>query len=81
MADLRDGIFVKYLKEHYPESSTYFGVMVAIPSHKKLEEEFENVTPLDASTEWKLAIPIACTTGPRKRPMTELLFCMLRSGR
>lgn len=81
MADLRDGTFVKYLKEHYPESSTYFGVMVAIPSNKKLEEEFENVTPLDAAAEWKLATPIACTIGPRKRSMTELLFCMLRSGR
>lgn len=81
MADLRDGTFVKYLKEHYPESSIYFGVMVAIPSHKKLEEEFENVTPLDTATEWKFATPIACITGPRKRPMTELLFCMLRSGR
>ena len=55
--------------------------MVAIPSHKKMEEEFENVTPLEAAAEWKLATPIACTTGPRKRSMTELLFCMLRRGR
>lgn len=44
-------------------------------------DEVENFTPLDAVTEWKLAPPIACTAGPRKRPMTELLFCMLRSGR
>lgn len=26
-------------------------------------DEVENFTPLDASTEWKLATPIACTTG------------------
>lgn len=30
--------------------------------------------------QWKLAVILPCRYGPRKRSMTELLFCMLRSG-
>ena len=38
-------------------------------------------TPLDAEVrQWKLAVILPCRYGPRKRSMTELLFCMLRSG-
>lgn len=29
---------------------------------------------------WKLAAILSCRQGPRKRSMSELLFCMLRSG-
>ena len=32
-------------------------------------------------SDWTLKIAESCRQGPRKRSMTELLFCMLRSGR
>ena len=36
---------------------------------------------LDGDTEkWKLSVALNCHAGSRKRSMTELLFCMLRSG-
>lgn len=38
------------------------------------------VTPLDGDTEkWKLSVALNCHAGSRKRSMTELLFCMVRS--
>ena len=44
--------------------------------------KLENPTPIDGNTErsWKLAAILSCRQGPRKRSMSELLFCMLRSG-
>ena len=76
----------KYIREKHPESSPYFGFMVAVPSETKIHgrdaifREFENPTPLcrDAS-DWKIYTPVQCREGPRKRSATELLFCMLRS--
>ena len=44
-------------------------------------DEFENPTPIDGEVNrWKLAVIKPCNIGLRKRSMTELLFCMLRSG-
>lgn len=72
-------IFV--MPAQFPESSNYFGVMVAIPYWAEATDEFENPTPIDGTTErWKLAVALSCREGPRRRSMTELLFCMLRSG-
>lgn len=81
LPDLRGSKFHKHLQECFPESSGYFGIMVAIPEWRKATEEFEDPTPLDSNTQnWKLAVILPCRPGPRRRSMTELLFCMLRSG-
>lgn len=79
--DFNDGKFAKHLHEVAPDSSSHFGIMVAIPFMSEITDEFENPTEVDYESErWKLAIIQNCILGLRKRPMTELLFCMLRSG-
>ena len=81
LPDLRSGKFAKHMHEQFPESSHYFGVMVAIPCLAELTDEIGNPTPIDPDTEhWKLAVALPCREGPRKRSITELLFCMVRSG-
>ena len=81
LPDLRSGKFARHMHEQFPESSHYFGVMVAVPYLAELTDEIENPTPIDPDTErWKLAVALPCREGPRKRSMTELLFCMVRSG-
>lgn len=67
--------------EQHPESSKYYGIMVAVPQWTETADEFESPTPLDEAESWKLAVVMNCREGPRMRSMTELLFCMLRSGR
>lgn len=82
LPDFQSGKFANHMHNQFPESSTYFGVMVAIPYLSELADEFENPTPIDGDIlRWKLATVLPCRTGPRMRSMTELLFCMLRSGR
>lgn len=57
------------------------GVLVAIPKYADKTEEFENPTELSADlSEWKLCVIRQAHQQLRKRSMTELLFCMLRSG-
>lgn len=81
LQDLRDGTFAGHLHEVAPESSSHFGIMVAIPVLSEMTDEFEKPTEIDYErNRWKLAVIKQCITGRRKRPMTELLFCMLRSG-
>lgn len=60
----------------------YVGVMVACPYHiADVYAEFENPTPLDApDTQWELKIIIPAHNHSRERSLTELLFCMVRSG-
>lgn len=82
MNDYRDGVLDTFLKEKHPESSDYYGILVAVPDGRTLEEEFDSPTSLDAEVDdWKLETVMNCRKGPRKRSMTELLFCMLRSGK
>lgn len=82
LEDYRGKKIDQYLAEHYPESSNYYGILVAVPSERSAADEFENPTPLGGNaTDWKLESVINCRSGPRKRSMTELLFCMLRSGK
>lgn len=79
--DWNSGKFYKYLHEKFPESSAHIGIMVAIPFMAEAADEFQNPTPIDYENgRWKLSVVIPCRHGLRKRPMTELLFCMLRSG-
>lgn len=85
-ADVIEGKLQKYVKEHYPESSSKFGIMVAVPACIDLRnssaicDEMKYPTPLSGKPEkWKLyAIEKAYDCG-RNRSTTELLFCMLRS--
>ena len=56
-----------------------FGVMVAC--HSDRFSEFENPTPLSHGNDWRLEIIQHASLKYRKRSITELLFCMLRSGR
>jgi DNA repair exonuclease SbcCD ATPase subunit len=78
LPDISSGKFAEHMRERFPESSRYFGVMVAIPDWAETTDEFEKPTPLDAEVRrWKLAVILPCRYGPRKRSMTELLFCML----
>lgn len=58
------------------------GVLCPIPYGRDKHEEFENPTVLDGDTsKWGLVAIRATYPKPRKRSMTELLFCMLRSGK
>ena len=82
--DYRTGNLSKYIKEHYPESSDYYGIMVAVPNiyptnDEALCTEYEKPTPLNDENNWKLCTVIPCREGPRHRSTVELLFCMLRS--
>ena len=81
--DLQNGKFDEHLHQCNPESSKYWGIMVAVPYMKEPEDEFQNPTPIDDTNVmgWELKVVKPCRMGLRKRSMTELLFCMLRSGR
>lgn len=81
LPDFRSGRFANYMSEKHPDSSTYYGVMVAIPFWGEATEEFKDPTPLSEDRNWKLEIVLPCRQGIRTKSMTELLFCMLRSGR
>lgn len=81
LPDLRDGTFTNYLLETYPHSSVYFGIIVAIPFMSDVTGEFENPTDITDDIEWELRVIQQCRPGLRKRSITELLFCMLRSGK
>ena len=80
--DYLSGVLDAHIRSIDPGSSTEYGIIVAIPKTRMLEDEFQNPTPLDGNLDkWKLAIAIKCFGGRRKRSMVELLFCMLWSGR
>lgn len=82
LCDYHDWKFTRFLKEHYPESSDYYGILVAVPIGRTIEEEAILPTPIDKEgVEWELKTAMKCRSGPRKRSMAELLFCMLRSGK
>lgn len=82
LEDMNNGKFWKYLRENHPDSSNHIGVIVAIPSRAESIDEFENPTPIDCEKyHWKLVVIKPCIIGLRKKSMTELLFCMLRSGK
>lgn len=58
------------------------GVLVPIPIGKEAYEEYENPTPIDDNLQgWKLCSVRPAFEKARKKGMTELLFCMLRSGK
>lgn len=72
----------RHLTECFPESSHYYGFMVAIPVMRDKHDEFDNPTEIYFEPRnWEMKILMNCRPGPRKRSMTELLFYLLRSGK
>lgn len=80
--DMRSGKLWNHIMKCCPEASPHFGIMVPVPLSLKLkpEDEYENPTELTDEIKWELKVIYPCNQGSRKRSMTELLFCMLRSG-
>ena len=58
-----------------------YGVMVPVPIGNQIIDEYENPTELTTDKMWELKVIIPCRQNGRKRSTTELLFCMLRSGK
>ena len=79
--DLRDGTFHEHLRKTNPESSAHYGIMVAVPVMRDKSREFEEPTPISGDISWRLEIIHPCTIGTRQKSLTELLFCMVRSGK
>ena len=85
LPDLKNGKFAQHIRENFPECYAEIGnmgVMVAVPYQRDVAEEFESPTPLGEDVEkWRLSVILKCGhNSSRKRSMTELLFCMVRSG-
>ena len=78
--DMRSGKLWNHIEECCPEASMHIGIMVPVPWSFKPEDEYENPTELNNDIAWELKVIYPCNQGSRKRSMTELLFCMLRSG-
>ena len=47
LPDLKNFIFLRHVKKCNPESSNYYGVMVAVPRWRNVKDELEDPTPLD----------------------------------
>lgn len=72
---------MKLYKEVIREIENDIGVLVPISKYGDKIDEFENPTELgDELSDWKLETMRYSRQKGRKRSMTELLFCMLRSG-
>lgn len=83
---MRSGKLNKHILEVNPESSQYYGIMVATPCSMPNTTdgkfaEYEKPTLLSNEIEWQLTTMISCNEGPRKRSINELLFLMLRAGK
>lgn len=85
--DIGNGKLHNYIKENYPESSTKFGFIIAVPKsvdgrkNKLVMQEIENPTPLGDINDFKL-LNINCgqvLLAKRDKSLIELMFCMLRS--
>lgn len=81
--DMRSGKLARHIDECSPDSSHYYGIMVAVPYMRNPTDEYENPTPLDSPDVigWDFSVVMPCRQGPRSKSMVELLFCMMRSGK
>lgn len=79
--EMKNNNYTSFFKTK-PKKVGNMGVMVAVPYQRDVAEEFESPTPLGEDVEkWRLSVILKCGhNGSRKRSMTELLFCMVRSG-
>lgn len=80
LPDLQDGTFDKHLRKTNQDSSAHYGIMVAVPVMRDKYQEFEEPTPISEDVSWRLEVIRPCIVGTRKKSLTELLFCMVRSG-
>lgn len=81
LPDINSGKLQRHIRECNPESSAdNFGIMVPVPYGSDVHEEFEHPTELNTKINWNLKTVLPCHQGRRKRSMSELLFCMLRSA-
>lgn len=78
LTDIRSGKLKKYIQEHYPDSSTNFGIMVAVRGAKDGFYDGEITVDSDVN-KWYLKTIANCRTGLRRKSIVELLFCMLRA--
>lgn len=78
--DMQSGKLQNHIRECNPESSMHIGIMVPVPYSFKPTDEYENPIELKGDIAWEMKVILPCHQGRRKRSMTELLFCMLRSG-
>ena len=82
---LIDGTFYEFMAEKHNNKHPNFGILVAVPDTidcrktSDVYSEYENPTPFDSSTNWKLYEIDHCSDGHRTRSTTELLFCILRA--
>lgn len=81
LPDINSGKLWKHIQECNPESLVQYGVMVPVPIGNQIIDEYENPTELTTDKRWELKVIIPCRQNGRKRSTTELLFCMLRSGK
>lgn len=72
---------ISLYKEVATEIRHPIGVMCPVPARRDAYDEFEKPTPLDTlGVVWDMKIIRPTYQIGRKRSMTELLFCLLRSG-
>lgn len=80
-SDMRSGKLWEHIQKCCPEASPHFGIMVPVPWMVKPKDEYENPTELEKDVSWELKAIYPCYQGSRRRSTTELMFCMLRSGK
>lgn len=81
LPDINSGKLQRHIRDCNPESSAdNFGILVPVPYGGDVYKEFEQPTELNTEISWNLKIILPCHQGRRKRSMSELLFCMLRSA-
>lgn len=71
---------MKVYKEVIHDIPYEVGVLTPVPRYRNKHEEFEHPTELCVYEDWKLEVIKPSHQVSRKKSMTELLFCMLRSG-
>lgn len=79
--DMYSGKLWRHIQECNQESMGQYGIMVPVPCGIELTDEYKNPTELTADERWELRVIMPCRQKGRKRSTTELLFCMLRSGK
>ena len=74
--------FLNWYQENNPDGMRNIGVMVAKPIGRDAYDELQDPTELtrDNYNDFELKVIIPSRYMPRTRSVTELLFCMLRSG-
>lgn len=81
LPDLKNGTLMEHVRRTNPDSTPYFGIMVAIPCYRNKESEFQNPSPISEDNPWQLVVVKPCVTQTRKKSLIEMLFCMVRSGK